>query len=131
MIFIGIVVVGIILGIASYFLDAHCHDFASAVCGIPAIVLGIVAIIMIIILSITYIDCPSTEAVWREEYTSLNTRIEEHMYYPWDRMQLITEVQNWNEKFAAHEASHNNFWVGIFNPQSIDGLSKIDLERIK
>ena len=52
------------------------------------------------------------------------------MYTDEDRNELIDAVQKWNEDFAAQERAHGDFWVGIFNPESIEGLDKIDLTRI-
>ena len=86
---------------------------------------------MLIVLAMTYIGCPRTEAIWKERYASLNTRIEDHMYSYSDKSELIQEVQKWNEDLSAQEKAQKNIWVAIFNPESIEGLDKIDLERIK
>lgn len=130
MIFIICLIVAIIAVIATYVFERNDYDSASLISGIIAVPTALGVAIMLIVLAITYIDCPRTEAKWQERYTSLNTRIENHMYYPWDREKLIEEVQEWNEDFVAQEHSHNDFWVGIFNPESIEGLNKIDLTRI-
>jgi hypothetical protein len=53
------------------------------------------------------------------------------MYSFYDKSKLIEEVQKWNEDLSAQEKAQKNFWVGIFNPESIEGLDKIDLEKIK
>ena len=121
-------IIFIILAVICYRND---FDIANLISMIVAFATGVVTIIMIIFLIITYVDCPRTEAKWQERYASLNTRIENHMYYPWTREKLIEDVQKWNEDFVAQERSHNDFWVGIFNPESIEGLDKIDLTRIK
>ena len=131
MIFIICLVVTIITIIAAFMFEKNGHDSAGLISGIIALPTAFGAVIMLIVLAITYIDCPRTEAKWKEQYASLNTRIENHMYYPWDRENLIEEVQKWNEDFSAQEKTHNDFWVGIFNPESIEGLDKIDLEKIK
>lgn len=131
MLFIIVLVITIILAILSYIFDQNDHNFISACCGIPAIVTGFTSVIMIIALLITYINCAQIETKWQERYISLNTRIENHMYSIEDRGDLIKEVQEWNEDFVAQERAHNDFWVGIFNPESIEGLSKIDLTKIK
>ena len=130
MIFIICLIVTIVAIIAANLFERNDHDFASLISGIIAFPAGGAAIIMMIVLAITYIDYPRTEAIWHERYVSLNTRVENHMYTDEDRNELIEAVQKWNEDFAAQEKSHNNFWVGIFNPESIEGLSKINLERI-
>ena len=130
MLFVICLVVSIILIIFAFICDRNDYNIASLISAIVAFATSAATIIMIIFLIITYVDCSRTEAKWQEHYTSLNTRIEEHMYYPWDRGQLIQEVQEWNDDFAAQERSHNDFWVGIFNPESIEGLDKIDLTRI-
>ena len=131
MIFVICLFVAIAFIVLSVIFDRNNCDVASLISGIISAPAVVATIIMLIVLIITYVDCPRTEAKWKEQYASLNTRIEEHMYYPWERGQLIQEVQEWNEDFAAQERSHNNFWVGIFNPESIDGLSRIDLAKIK
>ena len=125
MIFIICLVITIVFIVLSAIFERKDRDVASLISGIIAIPAAIATIIMLIVLIITYVDCPRTEAKWQEQYASLNTRIEEHMYYPWERGQLIQEVQDWNENFAAQERSHNDFWIGIFNPESIEGLDKI------
>lgn len=130
MIFAICLIVAIVSILLSFMFDRKNCDIASLIAGIVAIPTAVATIIILIVLIITYADCPRTEAKWQEQYASLNTRIEEHMYYPWERGQLIQEVQEWNEDFAAQERSHNNFWVGIFNPESLEGLNKIDLTRI-
>ena len=124
---LGVAIIAIIL--ATIF-SWHDHDAASLISGIVAVPTSVAAIIMSIALIITYVSAPRVEASWQEQYKSLNTRIENHMYYPWDRSALITEVQKWNMDFAAQQKSHSDFWVGIFNPESIDGLDYIDLNSI-
>ena len=130
MIFIICLVITIVFIVLSAIFERKDRDVASLISGMIAIPAAIATIIMLIVLIITYVDCPRTEAKWQEQYASLNTRIEEHMYYSLERGQLIQEVQDWNENFAAQERSHNDFWIGIFNPESIEGLDKIDLSRI-
>lgn len=130
MLFIICLIATIIFIILAFICDINDYDIPSLFSAIVAFATGVATVIMVIFLLITYIECPETEAKWQERYTSLNTRIENHMYYPWDRGDLIEEVQKWNENFAAQERSHNDFWVGIFNPESIEGLDKIDLMRI-
>jgi len=131
MIFIICLIVAIITVIAAFIFEKNDHDFASLISSIIAIPTAFGAAIMLIVLALTYIDCPRTEAIWKERYASLNIRIENHLYYPWDRENLIEEVQKWNEDFVAQEKAQKNIWVGIFNPKSIEGLDKIDLEKIK
>lgn len=130
MIFVICLIAAIVFIVLATIFERKDCDIASLISGIIATPAVVATIIMLIVLIITYVDCPRTEAKWQECYASLNTRIEEHMYYPWERGQLIQEVQEWNEDFAAQEQSQNNFWVGIFNPESIEGLSRIDLTRI-
>ena len=131
MIFIICLIVAIIAAIVTSIFERKGYDFAVLISGIIALPAAFGAAIMLIVLAMTYIGCPRTEAIWKERYASLNTRIENHMYYPWDRENLIEEVQKWNEDFAAQEKAQKNIWVAIFNPESIEGLDKIDLEKIK
>lgn len=127
--FICLIIAVVFIFLATMF-ERNDHDAASMISAVIGILTTIATVVMIIALIVTYISCPSIEAKWQERYASLNTRIEEHMYYPWERGQLIQEIQDWNEDFAAQEVARNNFWVGIFNPESIEGLDKIDLTRI-
>lgn len=131
MIFVICLIVAIISIVLAVMFERNDYDIASLISGIIATPAVIATIIMLIVLIITYVSCPRTEAKWQEQYISLNTRIEEHMYYPWERGQLIQEVQDWNEDFAAQKAAKSNLWVSIFNPESIEGLDKIDLMRIE
>jgi hypothetical protein len=131
MIFIICLTVAIITVIAAFLFEKNDYDFTSLIFGIIAVPTACGAAIMLIVLAITYIGCPRTEAIWKERYASLNTRIENHMYSYSDKTELIQEVQKWNEDFSAQEKARKNVWVAIFNPESIEGLDKIDLEKIK
>lgn len=131
MIFIICLVVAIITVIATFMFERNDHDFASLISGIIALPTACGTAIMLIVLAMTYIGCPRTEAIWKERYASLNTRIEDHMYSLSDKSELIEEVQKWNEDLSAQEKAQKNIWVAIFNPESIEGLDKIDLEKIK
>lgn len=130
MIFIICLIVAIITIIATFMFERNGCDFASLISGIIAIPTALGTAIMLIVLAITYVGCPRTEAIWKERYASLNTRIEEHMYSYSDKSELIQEVQKWNEDFSAQEKAQKNIWVAIFNPESIEGLDKIDLTKI-
>jgi hypothetical protein len=131
MIFFICLAVAIIAIIAAFIFERNDYDFASLISGIIALPTVFGAAIMLIVLAITYIGCPRTEAIWKERYASLNTRIEDHMYSFCDKSKLIEEVQKWNEDLSAQEKAQKNIWVAIFNPESIEGLDKIDLEKIK
>ena len=130
MIFVICLIISIVSIVLAVLFDRNNYDIASLILGITAVPAVIATIIMLIVLILTYVSCPRVEAKWQEQYASLNTRIEEHMYYPWERKQLIQEVQDWNEDFSAQKAAQSNLWVSIFNPESIEGLDKIDLTRI-
>lgn len=130
MLFLFCLIATIIFIIFAFICDRNDYNIPSLISAIVAFATGATTIIMVIFLLITYIDCPRVEARWQERYASLNTRIENHMYYPWNRENLIEEVQKWNEDFVAQERAKNDFWVGIFNPESIEGLDKIDLAKI-
>jgi len=131
MIFIICLIVAIITVIAAFIFERNDRDFASLISGIIALPTACGTAIMLIVLAMTYISCPRTEAIWKERYASLNTRIEDHMYSLSDKSELIEEVQKWNEDLSAQEKAQKNIWVAIFNPESIEGLDKIDLEKIK
>ena len=131
MVFIICLIITVVSIFLAIIFERNDYDIASLISGIIAAPAVIATIIMLIALIITYVSCPRIEAKWQEQYASLNTRIEEHMYYPWERGQLIQEVQDWNEDFAAQKAAKSNLWVSIFNPESIEGLDKIDLTRIE
>lgn len=131
MIFIICLAVAIITVIAAFMFEKNDYDFVSLIFGIIALPTACGTAIMLIVLAMTYISCPRTEAIWKERYASLNTRIEDHMYSLSDKSELIEEVQKWNEDLSAQEKAQKNIWVAIFNPESIEGLDKIDLEKIK
>ena len=131
MLFIICLVAAIVSCFLFWLFDRFDWDYASTITTFIGVPIAFTTAIMAIVLLITYIGIPRTEAKWQERYASLNTRIEEHMYYPWERGQLIQEVQDWNEDFSAQKAAQSNLWVSIFNPESIEGLDKIDLTRIE
>ena len=130
MVFIICVLVTILFTILCKVFDNKDKEGLSLLSAIVAFASGAAAVIMAIVLFITYIECPGTEAKLQERYVALNTRIENHMYYPWDRQQLIEDVQKWNENLVAQQAAQKNIWVAFFHPESIEGLDKINLERI-
>ena len=131
MLFVIVAIIAIAAVVLCKLCNKNDYDIPALISAVIAFSTSAAAIVMLIALIITWVSVPNNEARWQEQYASLNERIEQHMYYPWDRAQLIQEVQEWNEDFAAQEKSHNNFWVGIFNPESIEGLNKIELNRIK
>ena len=131
MVFIICVVVGIAGILAAKILSENDYELATLFSGIIGFLASAAAILMTLALAISYINCPKTEARWQEQYKSLNTRIENHLYYPWDRNELVTEVQEWNMGLAAQQKVHGNFWIGIFNPESIEGLDYINLTSIE
>ena len=131
MIFVICLIVSIISIFLCWFLDHIDHDVGSFISAIVAVPSTFAAIIMAIVILISLCGVTATEAKWQETYKSLNTRIENHMYSIVDKNELIDAVQKWNEDFAAQKRTHGDFWVGIFNLESIEGLDKIDLERIK
>lgn len=131
MIYVICLVVSIVSIILAWFLDRADYDVGSLMAGIVAIPTAFAAIIMTIIVVLNLCTIPSNEAKWQEQYKSLNTRIEQHLYYPWDRTELIEEVQKWNDDLAARQAGHNSIWTRAFYPESLDGLDKIELGRIK
>jgi heme/copper-type cytochrome/quinol oxidase subunit 2 len=131
MLFIICFVISIISIFLAWFLDRADNDLGSLISGIVAVPFTFAAITMLIVIFISLYNVTGTEAKWQETYKSLNTRIENHMYSDEDRNELIEAVQQWNENFSAQEKTHGNFWVGIFNLESIEGLDKIDLTRIK
>ena len=108
MIFIICLIVAIIAVIAAFMFERNNCDFASLISGIIALPTAFGAAIMLIVLAITYISCPRTEAIWKERYASLNTRIEDHMYSYSDKSKLIEEVQKWNEDLSAQEKAQKN-----------------------
>lgn len=131
MIYVICLVVSIVSIILAWFLEREDYDVGSLIAGIVAIPTTFAAIIMTIIIVLNLCTIPSNEAKWQEQYKSLNIRIEQHLYYPWERNDLIKEVQNWNDDLAARQAGQNNFWISAFYPKSLDGLDKIELGRIK
>ena len=103
MIFFICLIVAIVAIIAATLFERNDHDIAGLISAIIAAPAVIATIIMLIALFITYIECPKTEARRQEHYVALNTRIENQMYYPWDRQQLIEDVQKWNEDYLKYE----------------------------
>lgn len=130
-----IYVICLILSLVSifliWFLDRADHDVGSLIAAIVATPTTLAAIIMTIVVLLNLCTIPNNEAKWQEQYKSLNTRIEQHLYYPWDRNELIKEVQKWNNDLAARQAGHNNIWTRAFYPESLEGLEKIELGKIK
>lgn len=131
MIYVICLVVSIVSIILAWLLDRADYDVGCLIAAIVATPTTIAAVIMTIVVVLNLCTIPSNEAKWQEQYKSLNTRIEQHLYYPWDRNDLIKEVQEWNDDLTARQAGYNNIWTRAFYPESLDGLDKIELGRIK
>lgn len=125
--FLSIAIIGCVLG---YVLYKSCHEAASCVCWFIGIVPGVIAFIMLLVIIPTYICKSGTETKWQQRYNDLNYVIDNHIYTDIDKDELIESIISWNEDFAAQQVKQKNIWVAIFNPESLEGLDKIDLERI-
>ena len=125
--FVILTIVGCILG---YNFEKHNLDCFSCLSWVIGALSGIIVVVMTIILAVSWASIPATEAKWHERYEALNCQIDNHLYSVRDRNNLIERVNSWNEDFVVHEVNKDNIWVAIFNPCDLEGLSKIDLERI-
>lgn len=131
MIFVIFVIIAVIFCWLSRYFDKRGKDILSLLTFIPGGLSACIAVIMVIIIAMSLINCPRTEARWEERYASLNTRIDEHIYSFYDRGQLVQDVQEWNEDLAAAKVSRNNIWICVFYPESLEKVEKIDLGRIE
>lgn len=126
--FLSIAIIGCVLG---YVLDKACHEVASCVSWFIGIVPGVIAFIMLLVIVTAYTGKSGTEVKWQQRYNDLNYVIDNHIYTDIDKDELIESIISWNEDFAAQQVRQKNVWIAIFNPESLEGLDKIELERIK
>lgn len=131
MIYVICLIISLVSIFLFWFLDRENYDIGSIIAAIIATPTTLAAIIMTIVVLVNLCTIPSNEAKWQEQYKSLNTRIEQHLYYPWERNDLIKEVQDWNDDLAGRRAGQSNFWTAAFYPESLNGLDIIDLTKIK
>ena len=130
MIFYIIVAITILAFIIYKIFDHYSCETGCFISSLFAGISSAIAIVMLIILIIIHISMPYHEASWQEQYKTLTTRVENHLYYPWDRTSLIKEIDQWNQDLAARRNSQSNQWISIFYPESTEGLDLIDINSI-
>ena len=75
MLFLIFLILTLIFCFSAYFLNENDYDGASTITGVLGTITGIITVIMILILAITWVNIPSTEAKWHQQYKDLNYQI--------------------------------------------------------
>ena len=97
--------------------------------GFPIAAFGsLVSIVML--LSIIWTHCIALDveiAKMKNEYVGIMHKIEIGL----SNYELISEVQEWNDKIIGGKKSQHNFWVGVFVPDIYDQFEIIEYNLIK
>ena len=131
MLFLIFLILTLIFCFSAYFLNENDYDGASTFAGVLGTVTGIITVIMILIIAITWVNIPSTEAKWHQQYKDLNYQIDNQIYGYMERNALVENIIEWNADFAEKQIKQDSFWVSIFHPENLGGLDIINLERVK
>lgn len=100
--------------------------------GAIAVISGIVAFIMLIIIISAHCGINAQVQSWRETYTALTYKLESGACrdeFGLLSKEIIDEVQNWNEDVVYNQNIQRDFWVGIFFPNVFDEFETIDYQR--
>lgn len=111
----------------------HYHDdpfiFSG---GAIAVISGIAALVMLIIIISAHCGINAQVQKWRETYTALTYKLESGACldeFGLLSKEIIDEVQNWNEDVAYNQNVQRDFWLGIFFPNVFDEFETIDYQR--
>lgn len=130
-IFVFALCVGIVFCIISSFNFSYELEFPGLILTATG---GFVGGIMLVIIIISYSLAPSYEAQNRVRYETLKYKVETKEYrdeFGIINKSVLDEVQEWNEDLAGYKAMKENFWIGIFYPNNLDGLESIDISTIQ
>lgn len=129
---IGATLIGIILLIIRHFISFRnwrTHKVLGYLGGIPVIIGGILTMIMVAALAITYISLDGEIASDHERYNALVARYENANWY--DRDEIAQSIQEWNEALANNQAMQKNFWLDPLIPDVFDQFKFIPLKRLE
>ena len=129
--FIGTLILVIVFAVLAVVSDRNDWDICGMFSSMLAFVLSCIFVIMAFFGVFTYVDKPAVEAKRMEQYTSLNERIDNHIYSNVEKNDLAQKVQEWNEDLTVWKTKAQSPWISFYYPESLEGLDFIDLERIK
>lgn len=129
---IGVTLIGIILLIVRRFISfrkRRTHEALGYLGGIPAVIGGILTLVMAIALAFTYISLDGEIASDHERYDALVARYENANWY--ERDEIAQSIQKWNEALANNQAMQKNFWLDPLIPDVFDQFKFIPLKRLE
>ena len=129
---IGVTLIGIILLIIRRFISFRkwrTREALGYLGGIPAVIGGILTLVMAIALAFTYISLDGEIESDHERYNALVARYENANWY--DRDEIAQSIQEWNESLANNQAMQKNFWLDPLIPDVFDQFKFIPLKRLE
>ena len=95
--------------------------------------LGLAMLAMIICISYQYICFDSQVEAIQERHDALMFRLENEELrdeFGLINNDLVFSIRLWNEELRRVKKFHDNFWIGIFNPNVYEGFDCIDYNEI-
>lgn len=89
-----------------------------------------VALIMAFAICINNFGADAEAAKYKERYDSLVYQYENEIYCDDDVVyDLLTDIREYNEDIAYHQAIQGDTWLGIFHPDIYDQFELIELDE--
>lgn len=125
-----LLLVGFVL--LAYYLVEYCDsEIRAALCGISALVMTVVVIVMTIMIVFENAFASGTKLKYETWYESLVYQLEEVKYdnlIDNNRKELMDDILSYNKTVATGRLYQNDFWVGIFYADIYDDLPLIVLK---
>lgn len=95
---------------------------------------GLSSAIMITSALINNAGARGSIGVYKERYESLMYQLENNLYdndNGLGKKELYNQIQEWNEDLVRGKAMQNDFWFGVFYPDTYDYFEFIDIDLDK
>lgn len=125
--------IGFVIGIVLVCYDRYDVDIYEIVSGIGAgaiVVGGLGIFISLTFIICNYVGLDGDVAQYRARREVLVYQLENNVYENDNdigKRELMTDIQEWNEKIARRKADHDDFWIGIYIPDVYDQFELIEL----
>lgn len=127
---VAIFIIFIIVLVINNKIGGDCYDIINIVFELLAIVSSVVILIMTIAISLGNFGSDAEAAKYKERYESLVYQYENEIYCDDDVVyDLLTDIREYNEDIAYHQAIQGDTWLGIFHPDIYDQFELIELDE--